>query len=63
MQAEKSMPLKALSEEQGTKMTRMKPKLPTTEWVNTPLQTLQLCYKWMEACPRFMLLLWDDRDS
>lgn len=38
MQAEKSIPLKALPDEQGREKTRMKPKLPTTKWVNAPLQ-------------------------
>lgn len=63
MQAEKSNPLEALSEEQGREETRMNPKLPTKKWVNASLQTPQLCHKGMEASPWYFLLLWDDRDS
>lgn len=34
MQAEKSNPLEALSEEQSREKTRMNPKFPTKKWVN-----------------------------
>lgn len=57
MQAEKSIPLKALPDEQSREKTRMKPKLPTTKWVNAPLQTSELCHKGMEVSPHFILLL------